>query len=47
MAIEGFVGNFAARENVGDRVADEFADALEPVAGGVGFGEGTGHCALP
>ena len=38
MAIEGFVAHLAARENVGDCVTDELADALSPVAAGVGFG---------
>ena len=32
MAIERVVAHFAAREDVGDRVADQFADPLEPVA---------------
>ena len=38
MAIEGVVANLAASENVGDRVTDQFADPLDPVACGAGFG---------
>ena len=34
MAIERVVAHLAAGENVGDRMADQFADALEPVARG-------------
>ena len=46
VAIEGFVAHLAASENVGDRMTDQLADALEPVARGARLGEGTGHCAL-
>ena len=37
MAIESVVANLAAGENVGDRVTDELADPLGPVAAGVGL----------
>jgi hypothetical protein len=38
MTIQGFVNHLAARENVRDRVTDQFADALGPVTGGMQFG---------
>ena len=38
MTIQGLINHLAARENVRDRVTDQFADALDPVTRGVGFG---------
>jgi hypothetical protein len=38
MTIQGLIDHLAAREDVRDRVTDQFADALGPVAGGMQFG---------
>ena len=38
MTIQGLINHLAARENIRDRVADQFADALGPVTGGMRFG---------
>ena len=44
MAIECFVAHLAASEYVGDRMTDQLADALDPVAYGAwDLDEGTGH----
>jgi hypothetical protein len=38
MTIQGLINHLAARQDVRDRVTDQFADAFGPVTGGVQFG---------
>ena len=38
MTIQGLINHLAARQNIRDRVTDQFADALGPVTGGMQLG---------